>query len=252
MKNKPTDKRLVAGIILIVAGIFLTAEVFDVLTLNLRYYLISWKTLIIFIGLVFIFHREHYGTGIVLIALGSIFWLNDIFYLHLSFHKVFWPFLLIGLGIIFITRRSGTGHPQNGQINGRFRDGKHPKGDIFGSSKSDISDDYIDELALFGGGLRTIVSQNFRGGKVTSIFGGSEFNLKNSLPAKENSVIDVFTIFGGSKYIVPEDWKVQTEVVSIFGGFSDKRFVNPENQDPTKILIIKGVVIFGGGEIKSF
>lgn len=251
MEHKPTDKRLVAGIILIVAGIFLTAEVFDILTLNLRHYLISWKTLLIFIGLVFIFHREHYGTGIVLIALGSIFWLNDIFYLHLSFHKVFWPFLLIGLGIIFITRRPGYS-PHNKQVHGNAHRGRNSSGDIFGSSKSDISDEYIDELALFGGGYRTIVSQNFRGGKVTSIFGGSEFNLKNAVPAKESCVIDVFTIFGGSKYIVPEDWKIQTEVVAIFGGFSDKRIVNPENQDPTKVLRIKGIVIFGGGEIKSF
>ncbi|MCD4773790.1 MAG: cell wall-active antibiotics response protein [Bacteroidales bacterium] len=251
MEHKPTDKRLVAGIILIVAGIFLTAEVFDILTLNLRHYLISWKTLLIFIGLVFIFHREHYGTGIVLIVLGSIFWFNDIFELHLSFHKVFWPFLLIGLGIIFITRRPGHS-PHNKHIHGYTHRGRNSSGDIFGSSRSDISNDYMDELAFFGGGQRTIVSQNFKGGKVTSIFGGSEFNLKNSVPAKEGCEIDVFTVFGGSKYIVPEDWKIQTEVVSIFGGFSDKRIVNPENQDPTKFLRIKGVVIFGGGEIKSF
>ncbi len=251
MEQKPTDKRLITGIILIVAGILLTAEVFDVFSLNLRHYLISWKTLIIFIGLVFIFHREHYGTGIVLIFIGSFFWLNDIFYLHLSFHKVFWPLLLIGLGVIFITRRSGYS-PHNKHIHGSSGEGGSSSGSIFGSSKSDIGDEYMDELALFGGGYRTIVSQNFKGGKVTSMFGGSEFNLKGSVPAKEGCTIDVFTIFGGSKYIVPEDWKVQTEVVSIFGGFSDKRIVNPENQDPTKVLRIKGVVIFGGGEIKCF
>ena len=251
MENKPTDKRLVAGIILIIAGILLTAEVFDVFSLNLRHYLISWKTLLIVIGLIFIFNRDHYGVGFVLIAIGLIFWFNDIYDLDISFHKVFWPLLLIGVGIIFITRRSQES-PDNKHIHGRRSSGGQSSGDVFGSSKRDINDEYIDDLAFFGGGQRTVISQNFRGGKVTSIFGGSEFNFINSQPAKEGCVIDVFTIFGGSKYIVPEDWKVHTEVVSIFGDFNDKRFVNPENQDTTKILRIKGFVIFGGGEIKSF
>jgi hypothetical protein len=42
---------------------------------------------------------------------------------------------------------------------------------------------------------------------------------------------------------------VQVEVVSIFGGFSDKRHSSTIDRD--KKLIIKGVAIFGGGEIKT-
>jgi hypothetical protein len=61
--------------------------------------------------------------------------------------------------------------------------------------------------------------------------------------------LECVNIFGGSSMIVPSDWNIVVEVVSIFGGFADKRV--PTVVDPTKTLIIKGVAIFGGGEIKN-
>ena len=63
----------------------------------------------------------------------------------------------------------------------------------------------------------------------------------------------MFTIFGGAKFIIPEDWDVRIEVSAIFGGFSDKRHIRKDTpRDPSKELIIKGVAIFGGGDIVSF
>jgi len=53
---------------------------------------------------------------------------------------------------------------------------------------------------------------------------------------------------------VPEDWPVKIRVMSFFGGFSDKhRFRSSEQPaGSASQLIIKGTVIFGGGEIKSY
>ena len=61
-------------------------------------------------------------------------------------------------------------------------------------------------------------------------------------------------IFGGMKLVVPDNWKVRINAVSIFGGFSDKHRMHiPDNATNTdNELIIRGFVIFGGGEIKSF
>jgi predicted membrane protein len=77
--------------------------------------------------------------------------------------------------------------------------------------------------------------------------------LKAKLAPGEN-YIDVFCMFGGMKLAVPEGWNVKIRVTSLFGGFSDKqRFRTTEaNIDTSSKLIIKGTVIFGGGEIKSF
>ncbi|MCD4745114.1 MAG: cell wall-active antibiotics response protein [Bacteroidales bacterium] len=240
MEKQRSDRRLIAGILLIALGFFLVLDIYDIFSFNFRYYLISWKTLLIGIGLIAIYHKDQRITGIVLISLGIIFWLPEFYNFHISFRKIFWPLVLIGFGVILLSRRWSF-----------QRQGEDFK-DKFDSSDSKNDVDYIDDLALFGGGNRNIVSQNFKGGKVTAIFGGSEFNFKGAVPAKDNCVIDVFTVFGGSKFIVPDDWHIKTDVVSVFGGFSDKRNVNPNTDNPEKTLLIKGLVIFGGGEIKSY
>ena len=65
-------------------------------------------------------------------------------------------------------------------------------------------------------------------------------------------MIDVLIMFGGTEIRVPNSWNVILSVTPIFGGFSNKirRDPNvPVNQ--SKTLIIKGLAMFGGGEIKS-
>ena len=52
--------------------------------------------------------------------------------------------------------------------------------------------------------------------------------------------------------ILYQDWNIKINIISIFGGFADKRLISENDIDPSKKLIIKGIVIFGGGEIKSF
>jgi len=56
-------------------------------------------------------------------------------------------------------------------------------------------------------------------------------------------------VFGGASLIIPPDWNVKSDVLNLFGGFSDKRRTSQVNNNKT--LTIKGVVIFGGGELKS-
>jgi predicted membrane protein len=86
--------------------------------------------------------------------------------------------------------------------------------------------DYIDDMSIFGGGDRL---------------------------AKGRNIIDIFTVFGGCKFIIPEDWDIKIDVSSVFGGFSDKRSVRRDvPRDPSKELIIKGVAIFGGGDVVSY
>ena len=59
-------------------------------------------------------------------------------------------------------------------------------------------------------------------------------------------------MFGGTTLIIPRDWNVKIDIVALFGGVGDKRDIvnNPDMDD--RVLYIKGFVMFGGGEIKSF
>ena len=115
------------------------------------------------------------------------------------------------------------------------------------------SADVIDHVHIFGGGERIVSSDNFRGGKVTAIFGGSEIDFTRAKLAPGTNELEVTWIFGGGSLIVPSDWNIVIEVTPILGGFSDSRKINPGNPiDMSKTLVIKGVCIFGGGEIKTY
>jgi hypothetical protein len=87
---------------------------------------------------------------------------------------------------------------------------------------------------------------------MTAIFGGSEFSFKDAEISTEGCTIDVFTMFGGSKLIIPDNWVVKSDMISIFGGFNDKRAIRPDDNESADVLYLKGVVVFGGIEIKSF
>ena len=53
--------------------------------------------------------------------------------------------------------------------------------------------------------------------------------------------------------IVPTDWKIEHDVMAIFGCLGDKRRKDPNMvYDDKKVLFIKGFVLFGGGEIKNY
>ena len=122
-----------------------------------------------------------------------------------------------------------------------------------GSEKKEgnYSQDNIDDVSVFGGGTKNFTSRNFTGGKLTAIFGGSDIHLENCSLAHGQNEMDLFVMFGGYTIYVPQEWNVVIDVVPIFGGFSDKRIKDPNRvYEDDKVLIIKGLVLFGGGEIK--
>ena len=111
---------------------------------------------------------------------------------------------------------------------------------------------FIEEVNILGGSEKKFSGIKFRGGKITSIFGGSDVDLSDAEMAADSAVIEVFYLFGGSSITVPRDWHVINQVTTVLGGFSDKRPSDPSQQSqPRKSFILRGLVIFGGGEIKS-
>ncbi|NLJ42904.1 MAG: cell wall-active antibiotics response protein, partial [Bacteroidales bacterium] len=121
------------------------------------------------------------------------------------------------------------------------------------TTKGVVGDDYVDYVNVFSGGERQVISPNFKGGKITAIFGGIELDLTKAGLAPGVSELELACIFGGATLIVPDDWYITIEVTPILGGFSDSRKLIPgRSVDPSKHLVIKGAVIFGGGEIKSY
>lgn len=119
------------------------------------------------------------------------------------------------------------------------------------SSWSRHQGDIVTIEALFGSVQKRVLSKNFRGGKATAVFGGTEIDLSQA-DMTEEAFLNIEVAFGGIKLIVPPHWDIQVNVSQVFAGTEDKRFYPQTNIDPTKALIIKGNMVFGGLEIKSF
>ena len=248
MERQPQNFRrsgrahLLLGIVLMILGLFLIADLADIVPWRMRDFLFTWQALLIFLGIIFLSNKENKGTGVILIVIGAFFLMPKILdesrFVHLPdyWHRLFWPSILIilGLVVIFSARRHGGG------------------GTYFGHRKKESSDDVLDDVAIFGGGDRIISSQQFEGGKITNIFGGSKYNMSGARLAPGRQHLDVVMLFGGSKFIIPDNWNVKVEVTSVFGGFSDKRVKSMVEKDQDKTLVITGVAIFGGGEITNF
>ncbi|RLD19632.1 MAG: hypothetical protein DRI71_11495 [Bacteroidetes bacterium] len=227
-------RRIGFGIALIFFGAFFLLDNLGLIPWDLRHYIFQWEGILIIIGIVILVNDPRKNAGWVLIIIGTFFLLPDILYIPWFRISTFWPVLLIALGFIYIVRQRGHNVPP----------GATPDGSM----------DFIDDTNVFGGGDVIITSNNFKGGKITSVFGGGNYDLTSAKLSAEPTVIDFFAMFGGGNFIVPSDWNVKTDVTAIFGGFSDKRKTNidPGTADPNKELYIKGFVLFGGGELKSY
>lgn len=226
--------KIVLALILIAAGIILLAHNFDLLPHNLHGAIFSWPMLLVVLGIVQLSKHPNKTFGIVLISIGAFFLIPRVFPVNINFGQLFWPAIFLGIGILILFRGNSSC--------------KTWKKENVNSSE------YIDEVNIFGGTERLMTTKNFRGGETVSIFGGTVYDFTNCELAEGKNVLEVVNIFGGSKFIIPSHWNVHVEVVSIFGGFADKRksFVEGVDGSKNRELYIKGVAIFGGGEIKSF
>lgn len=108
-----------------------------------------------------------------------------------------------------------------------------------------------DYFSLFGGVKAKNTSPNFTKASATAIFGGVELDLTEAVIAGNEAILDCFAAFGGIDIKVPTNWKVISNGIPLFGGFENKtvNFQNPPAEE--KRLIIKGMAVFGGIDIKN-
>lgn len=232
-----TKKRTFLGLMfLVIGGILLLRMMGMFHWFIIPTYFFSWKMILIVLGIFLMITEKNRSTGLILFVIGSVFLFKDIF--NVEFWQVMkfaipGLFLLAGVLLLF----PGRVFPSRRNFN-RI-------------SAEDINDS-IQDVNVFSGGSKSVTSTNFKGGEITCIFGGAELNFRNAKLAPGNNVLDVTCIFGGVTLYVPEDWTVRLDVTPVFGGFTDSRAEANMNlsTDPEKMLIVRGTVIFGGGEIK--
>jgi hypothetical protein len=105
--------------------------------------------------------------------------------------------------------------------------------------------DEIDLVTTFGELKYESTAQSFRGGHVTTWFAGGTLDLRGARMDPAGATLRTQTVFGGGNLVVPADWRVETKILPIFGGFGDARpDGNPPEGGPT--LRLEGIALFGG------
>lgn len=215
------------GIVLVAIGSFFLLRNLDLIPNFIPYWVFSWEMIFVIAGgaMLATGRRE----GLVFLGIGAFFILPDILHFPHFRMRDWWPLILIAIGLVIVVRRR--------EHFGRYSE----------ESKSDV----IDDVSIFGGSGKSISSKSLKGGRITAIFGGSELNLADADLGKSEVVIDCFCMFGGTEITVPSDWIVINEAFTAFGGFDDKSIPGKE-KDPNKVLRFKGLILFGGVEVRRY
>jgi len=220
--------RLLFGLIMVTLGIVWTLDNLGFTDASeiLRW----WPTLVMFYGLMRVTGLD--GTkrvvsgGLFMLA-GAWMLARELGYVHVSIFRM-WPAFLIIIGGSLVWRSlRGPGL-------------SHDAAD--GHS-------YPRPFAFMGGNVRTIESQSLVGLEATAVMGGVEADMRGARARGNEVVAEVFAWWGGIELIVPEDWRVVSEVVPIMGGVEDKTRL--AEGGGTTTLIVRGLVVMGGLEIQN-
>lgn len=249
LQNTSSGK-VMAGLFLIVVGLIILSA--KLKFLFLPHWVFSWEMFLIGLGLFIGFKDNFRKTGwLVLVLIGSVFLINDMVEgINLKFY--FWPILFIGIGLWIMLK------PRRNHAYYTGPAGNAAPGTTYAASTTSArpeqdytSEEVVNATAVLGGIKKSIISKNFLGGEVTSVFGGTELNLSQA-DIQHPVILEATQIFGGTTLIVPPHWQIKSEMVAILGGIDDKRPVLPGGYDQNKVLILKGTTLFGGLSIKSY
>ncbi len=251
--------RLVAGSLLILLGLLFTLDNFGVIDAGQVWD--YWPLILIGVGLAKVVSRRRADQrmgGVILILVGGLFLLRTLHIAWFRFHDV-WPFLLLLAGGAMIwqgvsRKRSPllANLPENPgeRALAGARAGLEATREWRGGGPVEAGA-VLNEFAFMGGGDRVVRVADFRGGEVTAIMGGFQIDLRGASIAGDSATIEVFTLWGGVDIRVPEDWSVVVKGVPLLGVFSHSGRAVGEGAPSGKTLIVKGVAIMGGVEVKN-
>ena len=218
--------RLILGLGVVLVGLVLTADTLGLS--DVEFLFDYWPLILVAIGTTKLggTHLSDRVFAFFWIAIGL--WLLgwNLGYLDLNPIEIFWPMVLILLGLTLIF------------------------GALRRTRPSTTADSRVNVVAVMGGVDRRHSSSDFLGGDVTVFMGGGELDLRQAAIQDDEAVIQIFALWGGYEVKVPPDWNVSLEVLPLLAGVEDKR-TQHENREGAPTLVLKGVVIMGGIDVKN-
>ncbi|ULQ51017.1 LiaF transmembrane domain-containing protein [Flavihumibacter fluvii] len=256
-RNHNKNSGSIVGLAFLVAGGLLIARAAGA---PIPSFLISWQMLLIGIGLFSGISSRFRNPGFFFpIVIGTAFLIRD--YFPGVFPEDFLiPGALVAIGIylIFKPRRIGNRWVNNDPPNSGAYTEATPGEPInpdtggtqfFNSGPADTtSGERLQESAVFGNIRKNLITKNFSGGEVSTVFGSAEINLLQADIQRE-ARLELNVVFGSIRLIVPTHWQIKMETSAVLGGIEDKRPKHAIYSD--KILLLEGNAVFGGIQIES-
>lgn len=217
--------RLLLGVGLVALGVLLLLEQFDLLEAG-EVLATFWPVILIGLGIgMFVSNRRHWFPPAFLVALGLMLLAVRLDVVSAEAWGAFWAAMLMLAGVWILL---GIGSNRG--------------------SDPDASDTVESFVAFWG---RDVESRSaaFKGGSITTLFGGTEVNLADAAIVDEGVTLGVLTAFGGTEITVPHGWEVRVSGLPLFGGWSNgakNEVVGPG----APRLEINATVLFGGMEVK--
>ena len=237
------------GVFILLIGV---AALIKATVTDLPTWVFSWQTFLIALGFfIGLKHSFRGGSWFILMLIGGAFLIPEI-NPELTIRRYIWPMVLIIIGAFLILRPRR--HHHWGDWNDNQKKSSASPGVEYAkviNETPDSKEDFVQATSIFGGVKKNVISKNFKGGDLVSIFGGTELDLSRA-DFTGTATIELTTIFGGTKLIIPSDWSVKSDAAVIFGGVEDKRHIPDNPASDAKVLRLRGTVMFGGVDIKSY
>ena len=223
---------ILMGIILIVVGALVLLDNMKILSFHFDLG-DWWPAILIVLGAVHLWDSRNIFdfSGLFLILLGGVFLMAELDVTRWEDVWQWWPAVLILLGITILFK----GKPA--MLPGSVR------------SATPRCEPTLHLSNILAGSDRRVVSQEFKGGDVSNILGGTEIDLLEAKLAPGDWLLTVSTVLGGVEIHVPRDWNIEVQPTSMLGGVDDHTRQTPQAGGGR--LIIKASALLGGVEIKN-
>lgn len=279
-KNKTTHQNYISelGIGLILFGMgLLLYKLFP----DFKYFfqnIINWQLLIIILGTIRGINTKFKGNDWwIITSIGLFLWLAQLQIISYSFKNIILPIAMVVLGTKLVLGKNNSKNTQP-----TTEDNTAPKSDLpqlpitqmmqasddapkpYGQDNNNASpnnlaienatspnnQDTISLDTVFGSNKKIVISKNFKGGGVSSMFGSTDIILSHA-DILSSAKLECFCLCGEINIIVPSDFTVVNNVTSVLGSVDDNRNYWNEAQN-SKNLYLQGQVIMGSINIKNF
>lgn len=182
-----------------------------------------WPSLVIVLVLFSMLRSGLAVWPLIIVAAAALLQLRNLDAVEFNVWSLIWPAVVIAVGLSLI-----------------FKSWRIPA--------RETGKGIIDSFAAFGGSEIKDVSEDFKGGQVSAIFGGSVVDLREAA-IKDTATLEVFCFCGGVEIYAPEDWRVETSGAPIFGGWENKTKKPADKKAP--VLRVNGTFLFGGMSVRN-